>query len=430
MQMFLTENGEYALLLGPKGKLRDDAMPHFLHAAKLGADFIFADEAIRTDTGKLTAVHKPVYSPDTMLSFNAVGFPVALRRTLYEACCPVDTFEPASYYAFVLRAAERATFIYHIPEILHMGEPLSHPREPKLLDRAIAAMGRDGYAVDGLTRDTFSVRYGVPVGLRVSVIVRGLDVAAIRTTLEAVEMYNTYRDVELLVAYTGIPTLAARRYFTALAQNGAARVFWCGGGEDSVRCAAEEAHGDMLLFIDAGITFACYDGIERMLELCRWQGNGVIGGKLITREKQIVQAGLALGISTLPVSLYTGAQESFADPVQNRCCHCIRDVSAVSRVLMVEKGLFFETGGFDESVPLCARDAAFCTVVGRRRYNVYTPYARFFAAPCQKPALTQTEKKRVDDVFRAFRMHGDPMLCQDPSVIAAYLRQAEKNNNS
>lgn len=430
MQTFLTENGEYALLLGPKGKLREDALPRFLQAAKLGADFIFADEAVLTDSGAWEAVHKPVYSPDTMLSFNAVGFPLALRRSLYEACCPVDPSDPASYYAFVLRAAAQAAFIYHIPETLRWGERLQHPQEPKLLDRAVCAMGRDGYAVDGLTRDTFGVRYGVPSGLLVSVVVRGANPAAIRVTLESAELYNTYRDVEFLVAYTGIPTLAGRRYFSALAQNGAARVFWRGGGEDSVQSAIEEAHGSMLLLIDAGIAFACYDGIERMVELCRWQGNGVVGGKLITREKQIVQAGLALGISTLPVSLYTGVQESFADPVQNHCCHCIRNVSAASRVLLVERGLFFETGGFDKSVPVCARDAAFCTVVGRRRYNVYTPYARFFAAPCEKPELTQAEKKRVDDVFRPFRMHGDPMLCQDPSVIAAYLRQAEKNHSS
>lgn len=428
MECFNTKQGEYVLLYGQDGWLHDDAMEAFHHAAETGADFIFADEACQIDENTVQPIHKPVYSPDTMLSYNAVGFPLAVKRTLYESALPVDVENAASYYAFVLRAAHRATFIYHIPLTLYTGKRMALPKEYAFLDAAICAMGRHGLAAQGRTTDTFSVRYGIRTPSKISVIVRGNEAAAIRKTLESIELFDTYRDLEFLVAYVGTPTIAEKTYFAALEQNAKVRIFLSQSQTDDtpVSAAALQATGDTLLFIDAGITLWCYDGLERMLEIAQQNGVGVVGAKLLTHEKQIVQAGLALGIAPLPVSLFMGQKESLTDPLQNKYCNCIRNVSAVSRVLMIEREFFLDTGGFDHTVPNCVTDAAFCVAAGRRRYHVYTPYARFLAPVLPKPQLTADEERRVTDIFRKFRYHGDPMLTQAPAVIATYLAKKEE----
>ena len=113
---------------------------------------------------------------------------------------------------------------------------------------------------EGLFIGSFDVRYGIRGNPLISVIVVNEgDTNALRRTLESVEQRSSYRRYELLVADGTLPDARTRAYYEALQANRAATVVSL---PEEPRLtvlrneAAKLANGELLLFLDAGLTLA------------------------------------------------------------------------------------------------------------------------------------------------------------------------------
>jgi len=423
MERIETENGTYVALFSD-GKLTGEAPTLIRASAKQGHDFLYGD-AIHADTkGAEHPVYRPVYSPDTLLSHPYIGSPVILSERLYRALGSPVREDADALYALALRAAAKTGKAHHIPHTLFVGKQPPPCCTKRIVSDTLPLFFRTGAVHEGLFIGSFSVRYGLPKRPLVSVIVGATgEVQSLRRTLEAIEGENSYLSYELIVADGLLREKPVQQYYAALQKSKAATVLHRAGEKNLPKLfneAARMAHGELLLFLRAGIVPERFDAIERLVEQAMQTHTAAVGAKILFADGRLLQAGLVLGLADLPVSLYAGKRDSILDPDQNRMTNCVRNVSAVSEVYMVDAEAFFAAGGFDETFETIGFEAALCVclaALGRR--TVYTPYARFLAlSPIgNRRDTSKANLDRCTDLFRPMHIHGDPMLSENPDFL-------------
>lgn len=430
MQRIDTLGGEY-LALFSNGALTGEATTLIRGAAAKGAELIYGDALHVKEDGGEEPVFRPAYSPDTLLAYPYTGSLLVLSKRLYSRLQPDGREDADAVYALLLRAAAMQQEALHIPHALFRGAPPPPCCSKRIVTDALKRWNRLGTVHEGLFIGSFDVRYGLTGRPLISVIVVNEgDISAVRRTLEAIERVNSYRPYELIVADGTIGDARTRAYYDALEQCGAARVVRLPGTENLPRLlndAAKRAMGELLLFLDAGLMPENHDAMERLAEQVVQRGTAVAGGKIVDRKNQLLQAGLVLGLADLPVSLYAGRQDQITDPRQNYFTNCTRNVSAVQSAVMVHAERFQSLGGFDETFEMAAFAADLCLRLSRsHQKTVYTPYARFLdtGTAARRRALNRKNKDRCQDAFRQMRVHGDPMLSQNP----LFLSSIEKSN--
>lgn len=430
MQRIDTLGGEY-LALFSNGALTGEATTLIRGAAAKGAELIYGDALHVKEDGGEEPVFRPAYSPDTLLAYPYTGSLLVLSKRLYSRLQPDGREDADAVYALLLRAAAMQQEALHIPHALFRGAPPPPCCSKRIVTAALKRWNRLGTVHEGLFIGSFDVRYGLTGRPLISVIVVNEgDISAVRRTLEAIERVNSYRPYELIVADGTIGDARTRAYYDALEQCGAARVVRLPGTENLPRLlndAAKRAMGELLLFLDAGLMPENHDAMERLAEQVVQRGTAAAGGKIVDRKNQLLQAGLVLGLADLPVSLYAGRQDQITDPRQNYFTNCTRNVSAVQSAVMVHAERFQSLGGFDETFEVAAFAADLCLRLSRsHQKTVYTPYARFLdtGTAARRRALNRKNKDRCQDAFRQMRVHGDPMLSQNP----LFLSSIEKSN--
>ncbi len=430
MQRIDTLGGEY-LALFSNGALTGEATTLIREAAAKGAELIYGDALHIKEDGGEEPVFRPVYSPDTLLAYPYTGSLLVLSKRLYSRLQPDGREDADAVYALLLRAAAMQQEALHIPHALFRGAPPPPCCSKRIVTDALKRWNRLGTVHEGLFIGSFDVRYGLTGRPLISVIVVNEgDISAVRRTLEAIERANSYRPYELIVADGTIGDARTRAYYDALEQCGAARVVRLPGTENLPRLlndAAKRAMGELLLFLDAGLMPENHDAMERLAEQVVQRGTAAAGGKIVDRKNHLLQAGLVLGLADQPVSLYAGRQDQIIDPRQNYYTNCTRNVSAVQSAVMVHAERFQSLGGFDETFEVAAFAADLCLRLSRsHQKTVYTPYARFLdtGTAARRRALNRKNKDRCQDAFRQMRVHGDPMLSQNP----LFLSSIEKSN--
>ncbi len=426
MERIDTLRGEYVALCAG-GALTGEAAALIRRAAADGAELIYGDAVQTGADGRARPVFRPAWSPETLLSHNYAGSALVLAAELYARAGADGREDADALYALFHRAAALADGACHIPRTLFCGAPPPPCCNCRIVSDALRRLGRSGTVGQGLFIGSFDVRYGVAGEPLVSVIVRSEgDADAVGRTLESFEQRSAYRRFERIVADGTLPDARTRAWYRALHERRAATVVAHPGETNAAQLvneAARHARGDLLLFLDAGLTLGAHDALERLIEQVQQPGVAAAGGKVVDGAGRLVHAGLAFCPcapgSEAPRALFAGRRDALTDRAQNLYANCTRDVSAVSGALLVGAQRFFSLGGFDETFAAAHLMAALCVrIAGVGGRVVYTPYARFIAAaPSPPPPLPRRSRERCTDLFRPLCVHGDPMLSQNPEFL-------------
>lgn len=120
--------GAYFTFLKPGVLLTPNMLYEMVWAAEENprAEFLYADEDELSQDGRTRREprFKPDWSPDTLLSYNYIGQPVVLAKSLLESIggFQEDLWE-GHEYDLVLRATGKASGVRHVPKILCHGRP-------------------------------------------------------------------------------------------------------------------------------------------------------------------------------------------------------------------------------------------------------------------------------------------------------------------
>lgn len=348
----LTANGEYYVFLAPDGALTDGALSALRTAARTGADFIYGDELTIAADGTERPCRKPGPSPDTLLSYNYIGSPMAVSSALMERAGPPANERYAERWAFAMRAFFDAEFVLRIPRILYRGRQERREADLQIVQTQLKRLQRTGEAFAARAEGCVSVRYCCPPQTLLSVVIAvEARPERLRDTLDSLVLWNTETRIEYIVVEGGAPSEHAEPYYRALEKHGVKllRNWYEPNFARQYNLAAAEANGDALLFLRAGDRVGNMDALLYMLEFAIQPH---IGAVCACMEK----------------------------PRKERAY--VRNVRFIPHAPMLARDTLIKVGGFDESLSAEGCEAALSLNLRERRLQlVRTPDAVIELAP-------------------------------------------------
>jgi ADP-heptose:LPS heptosyltransferase/GT2 family glycosyltransferase len=373
----------FHLILRPGDELGADALLELAVAAcrNPASDMLYADE-IRTSP--VSQEHEPFLKPDfsidLLLSTNYIGRPCAVASApLARTGVTPAHLTMNGEYDLVLRCAEHAAGIRHVPKLLcrRSDADADDPRqEQEALRRMLHRQGNTVDVVASPITGTWRVKRAVPELGKVSIIIPTCAANGyIETCIDSLCARTTYKNVEI-VCIDNIP--AAQATWKAWLRHNADKVVdipdafnWSAFNNR----AAELADGDFLLFLNDDIEIIQDDWLDAMLEHAHRPEVGITGPQLLYPDGKVQHAGMFLANNGIGRHAFRFAAKD--DPCYFGLALTQRNVMAVTGACMlVRRDTFTRLGGFDAAHEIVNNDLDFCLRAHQAGLlTVYTPYA-------------------------------------------------------
>ncbi len=351
-------------------------------------DFIYTDEDKITEDGKIRHMpfFKPDWSPDLFWSLNYTNHLSAYRMDIVKKTGGLRSeFNGSQDYDFVLRFMEHSDNdrVGHISKILY------HWRERK--ESVAFAMGSKNYAADAAKRakeDALKRRniaghmeyvsdvsqYRVvyePVGNPgVSIIIPSKDnYPILKQCIDSIKEFTTYKNYEIVVVDNGSSDENREIIQQYLSDNHCTYVYEKFQFNFSKMCniGAQKAQKEYYLFLNDDIEIFQEDWLERLVGQAIQENVGVVGAKLFYPMSTIIQhAGVA--------NIKEGPSHNFVRKDDQQICYfgfnrSDYNVSCVTGAcLLIDKDVFNQVGGFDESFAVAYNDVDLCFKVHELGY--------------------------------------------------------------
>jgi len=391
-----TAAGEFVGLLDVGDELAPDALFEMVRLSQEhpGADLIYSDEDEINDEGnRSNPLFKPGWSPDLLLSANYVSRLSVYRKSLLDEIGGFrEGFDGCEGYDLVLRAAERAGEIHHVPKVLyHRRTPASLPDQNRVRDRtrqalsdALERRGFKGSVEEGLLPDRFRVRFEIKADPKVSIIIPTRDNAAfLRRCVESLKRLTAYRNYELLIIDNNSRDPETLEYLGSMPH----RVIPFREAFNYSRInnfAVSHAEGEYILLLNDDTEVIDGAWLEAMLEHAQRPEVGAVGARLLYPDGRIQHAGVVVGVGSPwepGVSMHSYHFYSSDSPGYAGTLMAATNYSAVTAACMLfRKSLFEQVGGLqEEDLPIQFNDVDLCLRIRERGYYVvYTPYAELY----------------------------------------------------
>lgn len=353
-------DGEFCALLDHDDLIEPDALFEVVKALqdqKTAIVYTDEDKVNETLTEYSDPNFKPDFSLDLLRSQNYITHLFVVRTSILKQIGGFrKEFDGAQDYDVILRCAEQAEKIAHVPKILY------HWR-----------------MIDGSTAsDPETKMYCYEAGR--NAIAEHLKREGIKAVVEHARLLGRYHVVYELEKYPLLTVVIAQtetdgqeKIRQAVLEHGGYQncEFLYVNESDCVSAyneAVKQAKGDYFLFINGKIEPRTEDSVKEMLALCMQENVGAVGTKIIDKKKRIRDAGIILGCQGNGGHAFRGLDVR-AHSYMNRA-EQIGNYSAVSAdVLMVSRENFEKAGGFLNN-DLESAQIHFCSQLVRLRKRI------------------------------------------------------------
>jgi GT2 family glycosyltransferase len=390
--------GEYIALLDHDDMLAQDALFYMVSELQDSErpDLLYSDEDhIDEEGNRFSAFFKPDWSPDLILGENYVCHLMVFRKELAETAGGFSSeFDLSQDHDILLRMSEKARRIVHVPRMLYHWRTRiqSMKRASTSEDKALASsfavvrgfLKDRGRVEEGLYPGRWRVRYPVPPGTRVSILIPTagkMDI--LERNLNALWKTAGYEDYEVVIIDNS-KAEKIEQYTDHLRKAGRPVRRFDQRGEPFNysrlnNLAAATCTTELLLFLNDD-TEGISDGwLLAMVELAMRPEVGAVGAKLLYPNGKIQHAGVTMGLAEICGHSFKGLNG--ADRHYFDFPDLIRNVSALTAAcVMVRTKVFEEVGGFDEQMfPIAYNDIDLTLKIGAAGYRLlYTPFAQLY----------------------------------------------------
>lgn len=398
----------------------DDLLaPNALYEAAAYLEKYPQTDMLYTDEDKVTedlSVHfqphlKPDFNLDLLRSNNYICHFLIVKRTLALRAGEFrQEYEGAQDYDFVLRCADQACRIGHVPEILYhwrtsrsstADNPASKMYAYDAGKRAIEAhLQRRGEKGEvSLKKDLgfYRVVYPVKKQERISVVIPSKDQwETLKACLDSIREKTTYPDYEIIVVENNSREPETFAYYKTI------------DGKDNIRVITwdkpfnysainnfgiRHASGQYVICLNNDIQVITGGWMEELLGVCQREEVGVVGAKLYYPDDTIQHAGIVVGIGGIAGSLFVGMKRERSGYLHK--ASLMQDLSAVTAAcMMVKKKAFEEAGGFEEKLAVAFNDVDLCLKIREKGYLVvYDPYVEMYHYESKTRGREDTKEK-------------------------------------
>lgn len=370
------------------------------------ADIVYSDDdKIDLDGRRYAPQFKPDWSPVLLLSRAYLSHVITVRKALFEALGGFRSqFDGSQDYDFILRAAEVARHVGHIPKILYHwravagstasggdAKPLSIERGRLALGEALKRRGLTGARAihpdwaSAANVGMFEIAFPDD-GPSVCLIVPTKNQGDLLKTCIGSLKKTTYRNFEILVVDNDSDDEETLSYLEQLRALPAIRVVRIPSPVTGFNFAylnnraARETTADYLLFLNDDTKVIAADWLSKMVGYAQMKDVGVVGARLYFEDGSLQHAGIVHGYHEgLVGHAFRGCSPQ--DWGYLGFIRSAREYSGVTAACMLTKrALFEDLGGFDEEkFAVAYNDVDYCyRVVQSGRTCIYCPGAELW----------------------------------------------------
>lgn len=388
--------GDYIVFLDHDDALSVDCLYELASAiAKTDADYLYSDEdKISPDGRHFEPFFKPDWSPDTLMSIMYTCHVSCVRRSLLAKTGLLRRdYDGSQDWDLVLRIAEKAERIVHIPRVLYHWRvnPGSAAGDADAKPYAIDAGRRariDALARRGLSgaletieeaRGFFRVRPHVQGSPLISIIIPSKNNGAVLSNcLTSIRGKSTWANYELILIDNGSDDEATLAMLEEQQSLGTTVIRHDAPFNYSKinNIGVGSARGELLLFLNDDTEVVTPDWLERMAGFAQLGHIGAVGAKLLYPGNGLVQHVGVINIGPGPVHALQYAEAAHPGPFLRNVLE-YNWLAVTGACLMVARDKFDAVGGFDENLPVAYNDVDLCMrLVEAGYYNLVTPAVR------------------------------------------------------
>ncbi|MGY5956560.1 glycosyltransferase [Kosakonia sp. BK9b] len=396
-QLLATRDAE-ALLLIPAGyTLRDDALLRFAEQRmqQQKAWLFYCDEMTRAENGEPILTLRPEVNIDLLRGLPYIGRVLLFNRDIARQLGGLNSqFPQAAMIDLLWRFVEGqgTEALGHVAEVLvespHPATRWSETPEvtgecEQILLAHMQRLGINATLEAGLAPQIKRLRYHWQAKPLVSIIIPTRDrFALLKRCIESLMEKTRYPHYEIVIVDNQSVDEDACRFLNDLAALGIDQVRILRydapfNFAEINNAAAQQARGDVLVFLNNDCEIVDGDWLDALLEHALRPEIGLVGARLEYHDGRIQHGGYLLGVQH-------GVEVAFegADGQSNGFQYYLktpRNLAAVSAsCMMVRKEVFFALNGFtQETYPLYFADVDLGLRAQKQGFlNVWTPYAR------------------------------------------------------
>ena len=344
-----------------------------------GSDIFYFDEDYMDKTSERSnPFFKPDWSPYLLRSMNYLGEFFLVRNSIFQQINDVELKNINFFYDLIFRCSEITQKFSHISKPLFSNKKNTQYHESHItaLSDHIKRIGLDATVENGISFNTFRVRYNLDSEPKISILIPTKDNNVIlKRCIDSIKNNTNYKNWEIIIIDNNSVTDKSIKYLKSLPYK-IIRYEEPFNYAKMNNLAAAKANGDYLLFLNDDTKALEPDWLTEMVSICKQDNVGAVGSKLIHNNGTIQSAGTAF--------LKTGAGfhvfENLPDSEFGyfNLHNVIRDVyTNTSACLLTKKVIFTEVGGFDTKFDLFYGDGDLCVKIRNLGYDiVYTPHAK------------------------------------------------------
>lgn len=434
--------GEFVALLDHDDLLERQALYRLAESILADQpDFIYSDELLLAADGKdvLGYVFRPSFSLELLRAHPYIVHLVAFRTTLVRELGGLDVSLSISQdYDLILRVAEKAKTIVHIPEILYrwrqQQQSAGHQKKEqvmatskRILEQHLSRCHEEGTVEDGQAFNFFDVRYRVQSEVRVAIIIPTKNHGELlRQCVESIERTVKQTSYEIVVIDHESDDPRTLAYLEHLQDKH--RVLRYEGPFNfsainnwAVSQLAEDDYTHYL-FCNNDIEAVDAGWLERMVEFGQKPDVGIVGPTLYYPDNDIIQhAGVCVGIY--------GAAEHYGKwlskwrpddgtihPGYGGSLIANHEMSAVTAACMLmRRDAFEKINGYGEEFVVGFGDVDLCLRTIQAGYRIiFCPQAALIHHESYTRGQSRGEDPHPEDSalfqqrWRAFLRQGDP----------------------
>lgn len=398
-------SGNYIALFDHDDVLHPSVLYEYMKViCEKGADYIYCDEATFKGSGTIddmiTLHFKPDYAPDNLRANNYICHFSAFARKLLDGTQLFRSeFDGSQDHDMILRLTSRAKCVVHVPKLLyywrsHEGSVASDINAKSYAIEAakgavaahLTAQGFKNFEITSTKafETIFQIKYEILGNPKVSVIIPNRDhLEDLTRCISSIVERSTYDNYEIIVIENNSCRDEVFAYYKEIQKNPAIRVITYEGEFNYSRVnnlGVAQAQGEYVLLLNNDTAVITPDWIEELLMYAQRGDVGAVGAKLYYEDRTIQHAGVVLGLGahgTAGHSHYLVDSRNLG--YMGRLCYAQNVMAVTGACLMMQKALFEELGGLDETFAVALNDVDLCIRAWKAgRVNVFTPFAELY----------------------------------------------------
>ena len=402
-------------------------------------------EFIYTDEDKITTTDKPRFDPhfkpdfaiDTLRSNNYICHFSVFRKDLMDKLGGERSkYDGAQDYDIIIRMAEIAKNIKHIPKVLYHwrvhelstakaggdAKPYAFEAGIPVLQDHLKRVGLEGEVSHGVTLGTYKIDYKVKGNPKVTILIPNYNEAkTLKTCIDSILKLTTYKNYEIVIIENNSTEKSIFTYYKELEKEEKVKILYYPekgfNYSKIINYGVKNTDGEYIIQLNNDTELLTPDWLEKMVGMNQRDDVGAVGVKLYYPDGTIQHAGTIIGVYGVAGHVFKGLYKN-AHGYFSRDSH-IQNLSAVTAAcMMAKRSVYEEVGYMDEKFAVAFNDIDFCLkIIQSGKLIIYNPFVELIHYESKSRGYDDTPEKKQrfqNEIDLFYQKWGDYKKKGDP----------------